>query len=452
MKFPKIITIACEKGGVGKTTVATNLAIYLRAMREDMPVTILSFDNHLTIDRLFSLKKKPFERTVKDIFDGHSLEELAQLGQYGVSFVPSSRRLKQMSYDNELFAKQMAHSTFDGVVIIDTGPTLDYFTTSAIIASDILLIPVKDIPSLNNVENIVELSQTDGHLSRRIRLLPSIVDGMVKFRNNSISMDSFLRSLATERGYDLMKNSIPRSPKVESLTTNLTFQVYPVITHARNTAVHRAFSSVAKELFSLLGNISEPKTLSILRRDLFAPLTARSKTYNQLINSTLPYCPLCGKENTTVNFNIRPDMFFFESGARTRGFIDKRCFVEEILYEFKGMGRNMAGFRERIMESMNEDRFFSIISDGKATASTGRIRLNLLDKDGASIEEGVIDNSVSSQLRAGLSRISGRLSEENRDSLAPCIIKLGDNPFPDAVLTEKNYDALQAVKRLINVC
>ncbi|NIP49193.1 MAG: ParA family protein, partial [Gammaproteobacteria bacterium] len=45
MNRPFVITVASEKGGVGKTTIATNLAVYLKALREDLPVTIASFDN-----------------------------------------------------------------------------------------------------------------------------------------------------------------------------------------------------------------------------------------------------------------------------------------------------------------------------------------------------------------------------------------------------------------------
>ena len=139
-------------------------------------------------------------------------------------------------------------------------------------------------------------------------------------------------------------------------------------------------------------------------------------------------------------------MLFFESGGKTRGFIDKRCFVEEILYEFKGMGKTMADFRKKIIQSMNEDLFFTISSDSTSKASSGHIRLNLLKEDGTGIEESLIDNSLSLQLVETLSKIR----EKRSNGSASCLIKLGDNPFPDEILTEKNYSTLQSVKKRLN--
>lgn len=270
MNYPIVITIASEKGGVGKTTVATNLAVYLKALRDDIPVTIFSFDNHFTVDKMLSIDGTTPETSVRGIFRGQDLASLVQMGQYGVNYIASQNNLAPIGERYEILSSQIADSSLGGIIIIDTRPTMDFFTKSALIASDLVVVPIKDLPSLDNIGGITDFCEGEVDHPVKIRLLPSIIDGMVKFKSGkSTTMDCLLRTVAAKRGHELIKHSIPRSPKVETLTTNSFSKVFPVISHARDTGVHKSFTLLTKEILSIIDDINEPQTLMALRKNIF---------------------------------------------------------------------------------------------------------------------------------------------------------------------------------------
>lgn len=443
MKFPKVITIACEKGGVGKTTIATNLAVYLKAMLEDLPVTIFSFDNHFTIDRMFALEKKIPKKSVSDIFAGENISSLVEFGQYGVHYVPSARKLEPDGYEKDRLLSALSESSLDGVVIMDTRPVLDYFTKAALLASDIIIVPVKDLPSFNNLKGITDIFEEANLPLPEMKLLPSIVDGMVKFKKDTISMDKFLRSVSTERGYDLMKSSIPKSPKVESLTTNLTFEVYPIINHAKGTRAHKGFTEVTQEIISSLDEKKEPKSLLLYRTRHFDTPGPDNKRYRQFMDSVLPYCPICSEEISSRTLYIKPDMLYFESGTRTKGFIDTKCIISHLLEPLTKKAAQLQPIIKKLIKTLYKDSTLSInVTKEEGGEDLKRLTMTLYDLHGDAILRG----STEIKNAAGIMPILETIMEKTQIGPSPCLIKLGGQPMPDSIFLEKSYHNFQDLK------
>ena len=314
MKRLFVIAVASEKGGVGKTTIATNMAVYLKALREDLPVTIVSFDNHFSVDRMFALGAQP-EHNIASLFDGTQAAGLVRLGQYGVQYVASARRLEPPPHPPEWLRQRLDRMHLDGVLIIDTRPILDWFTEAALRAADLVITPVKDRAALLNADARRQVMATDGR-GDRLWLLPSLVDTRARL-SAEVRVHEFLAYAARERDYQIMDLFISKSPKVESLASGFSSAVRPVLTHARNTAVHLQFKRLAE--FALQRFEERPAGLHDRRpapalHDFGSTMTRRRQ---------ITECPVCGQASVAGEGH-----FFFDLRSRRRGYIHPDCFDE----------------------------------------------------------------------------------------------------------------------------
>jgi cellulose biosynthesis protein BcsQ len=336
MHHPYVVTVSSEKGGVGKTTLATNLAIYLKALHEDLPVTLFSFDNHFSVDRMFRIGSGQARGTVADLFSGGKVDDLVETGQYGVQFIASCRELEALGRgieDVSRLAGTLGTAGLQGMIIIDTRPSLDIFTRNAIYAADRVIIPVKDAPSLENCRHIYDFCEKQGISKGTLRLLPCLIDSRIRYEGPFKDAYQLLKAYAINRGYRCLEGFIAKSPKVEALNTNPEGKIYPVLTHGRETNVHLQFSHLARQILLGAKDCPEPRIAKV-RQGLLEQQTTREEAHQALRSRLSGGCLICGKPLADTGAKT-PAAFYCESSDnRTAGFLEEECFSGLIFRHF----------------------------------------------------------------------------------------------------------------------
>jgi cellulose biosynthesis protein BcsQ len=252
----RVVSVVSNKGGVGKTTVATNLAIYLRALREEVPILLVGLDDQNVIDRMFAIGPDPPRETIADALRSRSLAPAIRLGNYGVSYVPTSARigeLKRELGDLAHLEQTLARSGWSGLVIVDTKSDLEILTQNALVASDLALVLVRDLTSLGEAQKVFELLAGWQRPPECARVLLSLVDLRVKYaRGEQRDLLALLLSEIRRRGLPLLETFLSSSPKVESLHSNPEGATLSILHGAPSSIVHRQMQHLAAEVLKIL--------------------------------------------------------------------------------------------------------------------------------------------------------------------------------------------------------
>ena len=254
----KVVAVANQKGGVGKTTTAVNLAACVAALGKR--VLLFDLDPQANATSGLGLEKLEGASAYRALIgEGSLLEKIQPTAWERLAIIPSEVDL--CGVDIELARAEnylhrvalalqpvLASERFD-VVIVDCPPSLGILTMNAFAAADKLLVPLQcEYYSLEGISMVNRLLAQirEGGINPRLEILGVLMtmyDGRIKLANQVVGE---VREHFGDRVFETM---IPRSTRLAEAPSF----GKPIIHYDKYSAGSAAYELLAQEFVQRLG-------------------------------------------------------------------------------------------------------------------------------------------------------------------------------------------------------
>ncbi len=247
----KVISVVNQKGGVGKTTTAVNLATIFAVM--DKKVLIIDIDSQGNTSSGLGIKQTERKITSYNVFNGlNSIRDAILATEVpNLSIVSANTNLAAIeldlihlkNYENILLEKlEEIKNDFD-YIIIDCPPSLGLITLNALVACDEVLIPM--LCDFYSLEGLSHLLKTVEIVEKKMN--PGIKIGGILFtmydKRNKLTeqVENDVRACLGKLVY---KTTIPRNVKVSEAPSH----GKAAIIYDYRCSGSRAYIDLAKEI------------------------------------------------------------------------------------------------------------------------------------------------------------------------------------------------------------
>jgi chromosome partitioning protein len=252
-KLARVIAIANQKGGVGKTTTAVNLGASLAA--SEQRTLIIDSDPQGNTTSALGFPKDPARRTLYQtlILDEPIERIVINARVEGLDLIPSDKNLvgasvELVGMENREYRLREAIRQFKdkyAYVLIDCPPSLDLMTLNALAASDSVLVPIQC--EYLALEGVSELLDTLMRLRRTIN--PSLaIEGILltMYDDRTTLSKQVAADLRSFFGSQVFESIIPRNVRLAEAPSH----GMPVLFYDIHSRGAESYIQLAKEVIT----------------------------------------------------------------------------------------------------------------------------------------------------------------------------------------------------------